>query len=79
VIEQGELPVIDGRFSYHFDPVAINKRIPIYDIENRRAGRPEVGRVVHLSFFAEEHPPEAPPYHDFARLILRGTRVTIAT
>jgi len=78
VIEQGDIPVIDGKFSYHFDPVAVNKRIPIYDIENRRAGRPEVGRVVHLSFFAEEHPPEGTPFHDFARLILRGTRVTIA-
>ncbi len=75
VIDQGELPVVEGRFTYHFDPVAVNRRIPIYDIENRRAGRREAGRVVHLSFFSEERALGGVKHHDFARVILRGTRV----
>lgn len=78
VIDQGQLRVIEGMFSYRFDPVAVSRRIPIYDIDNRRAGRREAGRVVHLSFFSEEHLPDGGRCHDFARVILRGTRVVLA-
>jgi len=75
VIDQGEIRVVEGRFSYRFDPVAVSRRIPIYDIENRKNGRREAGRVVHLSFFSEEHLPDGGCYHDFVRVILRGTRI----
>ncbi|MGD0659879.1 MAG: hypothetical protein ABSD38_17610 [Syntrophorhabdales bacterium] len=78
VIDQGQLQVIEGTFSYRFDPVAVSRRIPIYDIGNRRAGRREAGRVVHLSFFSEEHLPDGGACHDFARVILRRTRVVLA-
>ncbi len=78
VIGQGELPVSSGRFSYRFDPIEVNRRIPIYDIENRKTGSKEAGRVVHLSFFSEEQLPDGGRYHDFARVILRGTKVVFA-
>jgi len=78
IIDQGELQVAEGRFSYRFDPVAVSRRIPIYDIENRKTGPKEAGRVVHLSFFSEEQLPGKGRYHDFARVILRGTKVVLA-
>jgi hypothetical protein len=75
IIDQGELQVAEGRFTYRFDPIDVSRRIPIYDIENRKAGRREAGRVVHLSFFSEERLPDGSLCHDFARVILRGTRI----
>lgn len=73
VIDQGVLPVEDGKFQYKFDPAAINQRVPIYDIENVRSGKKETGRVVHLTFFSEEQAADGSSYHAFARVILRGT------
>ncbi len=72
VLEQGVLAVQDGVFRYHFDPVSLNERLPFYDIANRRTGRKELGRVIHLTFFAREQPPDGDPFHSFARIILRG-------
>ena len=40
-------------------------------------GKPEIGRVVHLTFFAREITPDGTPYHDFLRVILRGTQVIV--
>ena len=73
VVDQGRVPVEGGFFSYHFDPTAIHRRIPIYDIANLRSGRREIGRVIHLTFFSAEKAADGTPYHAFARVILRGT------
>lgn len=67
------LPVEGGKFQYRFDPAAINQRIPIYDVENRRSGRKETGRVVHLTFFSLETAADGTAYHAFTRVIFRGT------
>ncbi len=54
VIGQWELPVKNGRFEWGFDPAAIHATVPIYDIQHRGTGRPMLGRVVHLTFFARQ-------------------------
>ena len=73
VVEQGELPVENGRFSYFFDPTAVHLKTPIYDIVSIVSGKPQIGRVVHLTFFSQETAPDGTAFHDFARVILRGT------
>jgi hypothetical protein len=73
VVDQGRIPVKDGSFRYLFDPEAIHRRIPIYDTENRRTGRKEIGRIIHLTFFSEERTATGTPYHAFARVIFRGS------
>ncbi|MDR3564567.1 MAG: hypothetical protein P4N59_24480 [Negativicutes bacterium] len=72
VVDQGILAVTGGRFTYRVDPAAIYRRIPIYDIENHRSGRKEIGRVIHLTFFSRETT-DSRANHAFARVILRGT------
>ncbi|MFB3855488.1 MAG: M4 family metallopeptidase [Vicinamibacterales bacterium] len=72
VIEQGEIPVSGGRFQYRLDPAAVNARAPIYDIVSITTGKPQIGRVLHLTFFAEEQGPGG-RFFDVARVILRGT------
>lgn len=72
-VAQGRIPVQDGRFQYHFDPVAVNKLIPIYDIKDKRTGRQEIGRAIHLTFFAAERAADGTKWHSFARVIMRGT------
>jgi len=47
-------------------------KIETYDIVNLVNGRPEIGRIVHLTFFSKEKGPDG-PYHSFVRVILRGT------
>ena len=73
VVAQGVLPVVNGTFQYHFDPATIHQRIPIYDISNLRSGKPEIGRIIHLTFFAQEKADQGINYHSFARVIFRGT------
>ncbi len=73
VIEQGELPVTKGKFQYVFDPVAVNAKVPLYDIVSITTGRPQIGRVVHVTFFAQEKTSTGATFHDFVRVILRGT------
>jgi hypothetical protein len=43
-----------------------------YDIMNLVNGKPEIGRIVHLTFFSEEKGPNG-PYHSFVRVIFRRT------
>ncbi len=78
VIEQGKLAVSGGMFTYVFDPVSINKKVPIYDIMNLVSGKPEIGKIVHLTFFSKESDPQGLPCHSFIRLIIRGQRVLYA-
>lgn len=75
VIEQGVLSVVEGKFEYKFDPEAIHKKAPIYDILNLANGKPDIGRVIHITFFSREKGPDGKPFYDFSRVILRGTQV----
>ncbi|MBF0500673.1 MAG: hypothetical protein HQM09_11115 [Candidatus Riflebacteria bacterium] len=72
IIDQGRIPVKNGSFTYLHDPADVHRRIPIYDIENRRNGSKEIGRVVHLTFFSFEKPADANPFHSFNRVVIRG-------
>jgi hypothetical protein len=73
ILEQVILPVTNGVFRYTFDPQRMSGKIQTYDILNLSNGKPEIGRVVHLTFFSEETGPEGIIYHSFARVVLRGT------
>lgn len=75
VLDQGELSVTDGKFQYFFSPQAMNGKTETYDIANRVTGKPEIGDVVHLTFFSAERTPDGTTYHSFARVIFRGTHV----
>ena len=72
VLEQGVLPTINGTFRYNFDPQKMADKIQTYDIINIVNGKPQIGRVVHLTFFSEEQGSNE-PYCSFVRIILRGT------
>ena len=72
VLEEGALPVTGGEFRYKFDPKKLADKIRTYDIVNLVNGRPEIGRIVHLTFFSKEQAADG-SYHSFVRVILRGT------
>jgi hypothetical protein len=72
VLEEGSVQVINGTFQYTFDPQRMADKIVTYDIVNLVNGKAEIGRVVHLTFFSEEHDPSG-DFHSFARVVLRGT------
>ena len=72
VVDQGQLSVDGGRFVYKFDPAAIHQRVPIYDTQNLRNGKLELGRIIHLTFFARQKAADGTPYYAFARVIFRG-------
>jgi hypothetical protein len=73
VLEEGVIPVVDGQFIYKFDPKKMAEKIMTYDIMNLVNGKPEIGRIVHLTFFSEEMGPNG-TYHSFVRVVLRGTK-----
>ncbi|MBI5300688.1 MAG: hypothetical protein HY868_01020 [Chloroflexi bacterium] len=73
VLAQGSLPVTNGKFELVFDPAALNKIAQTYDVVNKNSGKPELGDVVHFTFFSEETSPTV--YHSFVRLIIRGNTI----
>lgn len=73
VLAQGELPVAAGKFQLVVDPSALHQLAPIYDIQNVVTGAPQIGRVLHLTFFAQERAADGSRYWDFKRLVVRGT------
>jgi hypothetical protein len=75
VVMQGSLPVKDGKFELVLDPAKINRTAPTYDITNQVSGKPEIGDVVHLTFFSRETTPDGKLFHSFQRIILRGNTV----
>ena len=77
VIEQGTLPVARGRFQYPFDPAAVHAKVPLYDITSMTTGKPQIGRVIHLTFFSEEKSAGG-AFFDVRRVILRGTTAIAA-
>jgi Zn-dependent metalloprotease len=78
VIEQGDLAVVGGKFSYVFDPAAVHAKVPLYDVTSITTGKPQIGRVIHLTLCAEEKSAAGTPFFDVARVILRGTTVLAA-
>jgi hypothetical protein len=75
VIGQGLLPVTSGKFTYTFDPGAINRTTPTYDTMNVLTKQPELGDVVHFTFFAPEKAADGKVAWSFVRLIIRGNTV----
>jgi hypothetical protein len=75
VIDQGVLPVRNGKFEYRFDPAAIHEATPTYDIISIRDGKPDIKDVVHLTFFSGELGTGGQVGHSYARVILRGNQV----
>ena len=75
VLAQGALPVTNGKFEYTFDPAAIARIAPTYETVNLTYKLPEVGRVVHFTFFSQEKAADGKAYWSFVRLIIRGNTV----
>lgn len=73
VLEQGILPVANGSFTYYFNPQKMSSLIQTYDIINFVNGQPQIGKIVHLTFFSEEKATNGTIYHSFDRVVLRGT------
>ncbi|MEL7563036.1 twin-arginine translocation signal domain-containing protein [Dehalogenimonas sp. 4OHTPN] len=75
ITSQGVIPVKNGKFSFVFDPAAVARSSPFYDVKNLRTNQPEVKRVIHLTLFSRERAVSGQVYHSFVRLIIRGTTV----
>jgi hypothetical protein len=73
VLEEGVLPVANGTFTYNFSPQKMASKIQTYDIINMVNGQPQIGKIVHLTFFSEEKNTDGTIYHSFVRVVLRGT------
>jgi hypothetical protein len=73
VLEEGVLPVSNGTFNYSFSPQNMSAKIQTYDIVSMVNGQPQIGKVVHLTFFSEERTADGTIYHSFVRVVLRGT------
>jgi hypothetical protein len=73
VLEQVVLTVTNGTFTYNFNPQRMADKIKTYDIVSMVNGSPQIGRIVHLTFFSEEKAPDGTVYHSFVRVVLRGT------
>ncbi len=75
VLGQGELQVVNGAFELTIDPRALHASTPIYDTVSVTTGKPQLGRVLHLSLFARETAADGTAYWDFRRVVVRGTTV----
>lgn len=74
VLDQGDVTVVNGQFDYYFNPSELHNRAQTYDVTNRVTGKPELGDVVHLTFFSKEKDGN----HSFIRVIVRGNQVRVA-
>jgi hypothetical protein len=75
VLDQGYLPVKDGKFEYILNPKSLETRTPTYDTAHRVTGKPEVFDVIHLTIFSKEEGADGVSAHSFQRVIIRGTKV----
>lgn len=75
VLDQGRLPVVNGKFEYAVNPKALEARTQTYDTANRVSGRPEIGDVIHLTFFSREKNAAGDTGHSVRRIVIRGTKV----
>jgi hypothetical protein len=73
VLEEGIIPVSNGTFNYTFSPQRMANMMQTYDIINFVNGQPQIGKIVHLTFFTEEKAADGTIYHSFVRVVLRGT------
>ena len=78
VLEEGELPVTRGQFDYYLNPAELHRHASTYDVASRVSGKPELGDVLHVTFFSEEKTAAGEVYHSFARMIVRGNQMRIA-
>jgi len=78
VLDEGDLPVVNGKFDYFLNPAELHGRATTYDVTNRVTGRPELGDVLHISLFAKERTGEGQDYHSFVRVIVRGNQIRVA-
>jgi len=78
VLDQGDLTVTNGQFSYYFNPNDLHNRAQTYDVVDRATGKPQLGDVVHLSLFSQETTPDGQTYHSFQRVIVRANQIRIA-
>jgi hypothetical protein len=77
VLTQGDLPVNNGTFTYTFEPSKMHELAPIYDIVNLVNGKPELGKIIHITLFSAEQAPGGETYHDLLRVILRGNTAIV--
>jgi hypothetical protein len=75
VLDGGTIPVNNGKFTYTFDPVAMNQKVPHYDVVNITNGKWELKEVVQITFFSTEKGPGGATYDTAIRVILRGNTV----
>lgn len=76
ILGQGEIPVVDGKYSIALDPGTLNKTAPIYDFISFLTRQPMTygGRILHLSLASlEQH--NGVEFWDVKRVIARGTTV----
>ena len=78
VLDQGDLPVVNGQFDYYLSPAGLHSRAQTYDVVNRVTGKPELGDVLHLSLFSREKTAGGQAFHSFQRVIVRGNQVRVA-
>jgi len=74
VLDQGYLPVKNGVFEYQLNPKAFEQKTQTYDTQYRVNGQPQIGDVMHITFFSKEQGPEG-VWHSFRRVIVRGTKM----
>ena len=77
VLDQGYAPVNGGKFEYLLNPKAYEAKTQTYDTQHRVTGAPQIGDVVHVTFFSKEQG-QGGTWHSFRRVMVRGTRVYAA-
>ena len=78
VLAQGEVAVVNGSYTIELDPGEMNRTTPIYDILNYVTGKPQLGKILHLSLLAEEKAADGTRFWDFRRVVARGTTILSA-
>lgn len=74
VLQQADVPVVNGEFTLTIDPAALHRMVPIYDTHSVTDGRPMLGRVLHLTFLSQETAPDGSRFWDFHRVVVRGNQ-----
>lgn len=77
VLDQGYAPVTNGKFEYLLNPKSYETKTQTYDTQYRVTGAPQIGDVVHITFFSREQGAGG-AWHSFRRVMVRGTRVYAA-
>jgi hypothetical protein len=78
VLRQADAPVVGGAFTLSIDPAELHRLVPIYDTHSVTDGHAMLGRVLHLTFMAQETAPDGAKFWDFHRVVVRGTTAVSA-